>query len=126
MKLSDIPSDIAKILAIPLRSGHAVWLIGSRANGTAAPTSDWDFIVFGGQSVEKQISTQSPIPNLDLFVVLDGDHFRHPWLVTTNGIPKGGSLVAWHWKQESNERCSYIGQKEDEWDIPQIAIKVRD
>jgi hypothetical protein len=26
-----------------------IWIIGSRANNTASPESDWDFIAFGGQ-----------------------------------------------------------------------------
>jgi predicted nucleotidyltransferase len=42
-----------------------VWLIGSRADGSAKPTSDWDYIILADQWVLSALSrTTRPSTNL--------------------------------------------------------------
>jgi len=86
----------------------AIWLIGSRANGTAKPLSDWDILVFA----DKQIFTVLKMDEsyhrgaVDLLVVIDGDNFMKPY-----GGEKTGSLTKWKWKEISDDDAEYEGIK---------------
>jgi hypothetical protein len=124
MRISDFPPTIAHVLNDILASGHTLWLIGSRANCRSREDSDWDVLAFGGWDLYKKVSKLQAVPGLDLFVLLDETHFRSPWSESAEGVPKGGSLESWLWKQVSEDRCEYVGQHEHEWDVPQVAIRV--
>ncbi len=60
---------------------RAVWLFGSRANGTSRVNSDWDLLVFGSRSILDAIRADQTfhLPEIDLFVVHDGNRFEGPW-----------------------------------------------
>ena len=78
-----------------------VWLIGSRANGTALPESDWDLLAIATPLVLESIKSNETlqVPNVDLLIVYDGDQFTRPW-ASRHG---GGSLSGWEWKPLGNE-----------------------
>ncbi len=56
----------------------SVWLIGSRANGTATESSDWDFIAFGTEATLKYLraATQLHRAKTDFLVVTNGEDFQ--------------------------------------------------
>jgi hypothetical protein len=88
---------------------QSIWLIGSRANGTETETSDWDFIAFGNETVLKNLATHPGFhrPNVDFFVVTDGDKFQAPW----GDLNKGGYLSEWNWKETSCTTAKYTQAK---------------
>ena len=104
----EITSFIAEIAATcpELRS---IWLIGSRANGTATSKSDWDFIAFGSEAAHEclQASTQIHRRRTDFLVVTNGDDFRNAW----GRKKKGGSLCEWEWKAVSDTLSEYTEAK---------------
>lgn len=86
----------------------SAWLIGSRANGTAKPTSDWDILLFSDEAVVKAIAGNDRFhrKDVDLLIVKESGQFEKPW-----GIPKSGSLARWQWQQESPLEASYVEVK---------------
>jgi hypothetical protein len=88
---------------------ESVWLIGSRANGTSRPESDWDLIAFGSQSIFQSLRSDVRFhhEHIDLVVVYDGDTFEKPW----GEREKGGSLSGWRWLRQSATRAVYRATK---------------
>jgi len=86
----------------------SIWLIGSRANGTATPSSDWDFLIFGNYSVVELIRSSSEwyLDNIDLLVVTEGGKFTEPY-----GSGKSGDLISWMWHREGPATATYQGSK---------------
>ena len=86
----------------------AIWLIGSRANGTARPTSDYDLVVFTDRGLFESMRTHGSVRNqeIDLFIVFgsNGD-FETPW------GEKKGNLKDWEWSQESPGTANYRSVK---------------
>ena len=82
-----------------------VWLIGSRANGTAKDSSDWDFIAMGTIATLDFLkkSTLFHRSDVDFLVVTDGDGFMSAW----GGREKGGYLSEWGWEQQSETLANY-------------------
>ena len=87
----------------------STWLIGSRANGTAKPNSDWDFIVFANNETLENIRNNHEFhkENIDLLIVYNesGD-FAKPW-----GKKKTGNLKNWAWKNINENETSYESAK---------------
>jgi predicted nucleotidyltransferase len=77
-----------------------IWLVGSRANGTARPDSDWDFIVFGDSHTFSQLQAAADLHRIDVdcLVVSDSDAFESAW----GSKSKRGSLSKWKWRPDSN------------------------
>jgi hypothetical protein len=90
-----------------------VWLIGSRANSTERPDSDWDYLAFADDDTLADLSQSERFnwPDMDLLVVADGVHFFKPWI--DGPTQKNGSLVAddWNWKQVSRTLATYTATK---------------
>jgi predicted nucleotidyltransferase len=72
-----------------------VWLIGSRAAGSASPNSDWDYLVFADRQTFDDLARNEAFndPEIDLLVVYDGDQFSKPW--PDDSRQKKGSLLGW-------------------------------
>lgn len=85
-----------------------VWLIGSRANGTSTPSSDWDFLVFGSEGTLARLrnSTALQRDGTDLLVVTNNNEFEGTW-----GTAKTGSLLQWEWRQLSEAEAEYMAAK---------------
>ena len=88
-----------------------VWLLGSRAQGTARSDSDWDYLVFGSHRVLRSLRQRNGfnVPEVDLLVVYDGNNFSKPW--RDGNRVKGGSLKDWDWRRISDERATYRAAK---------------
>ena len=88
---------------------RAVWLIGSRAIGTARDTSDWDLLVFGSRAVLRELRANEDFrrPEVDLLVIYDSDNFERPWADTRGG----GSLSGWNWMPVSETKAAYRAAK---------------
>lgn len=86
-----------------------IWLLGSRANGTAKPTSDWDFLVLGGPGVRAALEAETDLHREDVdILVLDDEtgEFSAVW-----GHAKTGSLSRWEWTLESEDSATYKATK---------------
>ena len=113
-------SDFVKSL-----SGYEVWLIGSRANGTARENSDWDLLVFGSADLLARLEGQSMVEDVDVLVVVDRDRLQSPWKRTTDGVVKSGSLAGWKWTRKSEREATYEGTKwPDDWGSPRRAVRI--
>jgi hypothetical protein len=88
-----------------------VWLIGSRADGSAQNTSDWDYIVIADPSTLESLSGTLEFnePNVDLLVVYDGGNFRKP--SPDEDREKHGSLSGWDRNQTSETEAHYRATK---------------
>lgn len=91
-----------------------IWLIGSRAGGTAGIASDWDYLVFANQKVLRSLRQRKWFnsPEIDLLVVHDGNRFAKPW--SDGPRTKAGSLADWDWQRtsssEGNLSCNEISR----------------
>jgi hypothetical protein len=101
-----------------------VWLIGSRADGSAKPTSDWDYIIFADQGVLSALSTTSTFNkrDIDLLVVFDGDNFRKPW--ADGQREKRGCLSGWEWRPISTSTAAYRATKAREGEDFNVDVHV--
>jgi len=83
----------------------SIWLIGSRANGTARENSDWDYIAFGDNDVLRCIENNENLhrSNTDFLVVTNDEDFRSAW----GEKDKSGSLSEWEWHQLSPTEAQY-------------------
>jgi hypothetical protein len=108
---STFPPDLNQCLSDVLQREPAIkelWFIGSRANGTQRPDSDWDFLAFGTIAVLESLRSFPELDrrDVDFLVVTDDDHFESAW-----GKNKTGSLLIWHWSKFQTNKASYLGQK---------------
>jgi predicted nucleotidyltransferase len=87
----------------------AVWLFGSRANGTSRANSDWDLLVFGGRNTHARLSATHHLhrEDVDCLVMRNSDEFLDAWGTRT----KSGSLSGWEWKQISATTAQYTEVK---------------
>lgn len=92
---------------------ESIWLIGSRANGTAKPGSDWDFLVFGDDTVFEKIQNSPSLcmKNVDLLIVAADGGFKTPY-----GEEKSGHLESWKWRTITSETATYKSSKFDDFD----------
>lgn len=101
--------DYIERLCAKYQDISSVWLLGSRANGSATATSDWDLMAFGNATVLDHLrgDVEFHIDGVDLLVV-DGatGAFEKPW-----GRAKEGSLKGWHWRQLSELEAEYLATK---------------
>jgi len=90
----------------------STWLIGSRANGTATASSDWDFIAFGTEATLKFLRTAAHLHDrqVDFLVVTNGEDFQAAW----GALGKRGSLSEWSWMALSNTEAKYMQSKQVE------------
>ena len=88
---------------------QSVWLIGSRANGTASESCDWDLIAFGSKTVLDCLRRTLELhrPDVDFFVVTNGNEFENAW----GGREKTGSLTHWKWQEISEVKAEYTEAK---------------
>jgi predicted nucleotidyltransferase len=95
---------------------EGIWLLGSRANGTARPDSDWDLLAFARPPGFQRLRSAQAFKrsDVDLLVVHDGLNFEEPWPIATpeRPHPKAGDLRSWEWNQESEDHATYWANKE--------------
>jgi len=86
-----------------------MWLLGSRANGTATATSDWDILAFADEATLDALREDRELhwAEVDLLVVRSSDgRFEKPW-----GRKKSGSLEKWQWSRLSDTEATYRSTK---------------
>ena len=79
-------TEYVKKLVLAYPSIKQIWLIGSRANGTARADSDWDYLVFtddGHVLNALYRDKKRSSPEIDVLLVVDGRHAINPWSVDT-------------------------------------------
>ena len=106
-----MPHEINQQISNLLSRGYEVWIFGSRLTGVEDEDSDWDFLVFGDESLLEELSHQEPVPDMDLLVVYDGDKFQEPPTWSSEKVYKHGSLTEWEWQQLDQNSATYMGAK---------------
>lgn len=111
--LSQEINNYLDVLLNTISGIHSIWLLGSRANGTATLESDWDFFVFGEDNVLEEIQANKKFhaENIDLLVVSKNGSFSKPY-----GHMKTGDLVSWGWRIVTPKIATYKGSKCDDFD----------
>ena len=104
----------------------AVWLFGSRDNGSFKANSDWDLLVFGDQSILDAIRADESFrrPEIDLFIVHDGNRFESPWpdgdeaklgrLHNAFEFNPDRYVYGYRWKEISATEATYISTRDSE------------
>jgi predicted nucleotidyltransferase len=119
-----VPRQIAAVLTRLLATDVEVWLIGSRADGTAKASSDWDFVVFGRPEVLDRLRREPAVPSMDILVVIDAHTYVSPWPRLEDAQPKRGTWSQWKWHKLTEEEATYESAKwPDDEDYPDIATK---
>jgi predicted nucleotidyltransferase len=107
--MHEIDSYVAK-LAASCPGIREIWLIGSRANGTAQPDSDCDLLVFGNGESLSQLQTARDLhrDEVDCLVLVDGtDKFKSAW----GSKAKTLTVSQLEWERISPSHATYIGTK---------------
>ena len=82
MNVMTIPELIARVTEICKRNGvKRLDLFGSFATGTALPTSDIDFVVYGCKDILKLEKDLEEIDTLRKIDVFDFDHIHNEYLL---------------------------------------------
>ena len=82
MNVMPIPELIARVIEICKRNGvKRLDLFGSFATGTALPTSDIDFVVYGCKDILKLEKDLEEIDTLRKIDVFDFDHIHNEYLL---------------------------------------------
>lgn len=82
----------------------SIWLIGSRANGNAKNSSDWDLLVF---STKETCVTGRRHENVDVIIVDPTESC----LLEGKTIDFKLSFKNWSWSDKGGGFATYIGQK---------------
>jgi hypothetical protein len=106
--MESIDHYIARVAATAVDC-REIWLIGSRASGTANPDSDWDLLVFGGPESYARLRAANELHrgDVDCLVVVDGDEFQSAW----GSRLKSGTLSKWRWDRTGSSEAHYIEAK---------------
>ena len=118
-------TEYLRMLIAAAPSIREVWLIGSRADHTARPNSDWDYLVFGTRLTLQALQSTPALKrqDVDVLVVYDGDAFEEPW--GTDDHLKRGALSRWEWAMLGPERAMYRGTKPRDSDGFYVKVAVR-
>lgn len=98
-----LPEHVQRVITelVADSSVHKIWLVGSRANGTASPTSDWDLLVFSNRD-----------PNVREERCSDVDVI---WKGPTQTQREGGSIqidfTRFQWAENDDGTADYVGYK---------------
>lgn len=106
MSLDNVRRELVENISNSCPDIRAIWLIGSRANGTDNAFSDWDFIAFGSEnSLEYlKVHCELHLDSVDFLVVLNNNDFRAAW----GELEKTGSVQEWQWVQKSAHLATYV------------------
>ncbi len=80
---------------------ESIWLIGSRANGTANADSDWDFLAFVNDPVSER---PARVEEVDVLRVDPEERCLLEWQL----MSLSNSFETWHWRQTGLDRAKYM------------------
>jgi len=88
---------------------QSVRLFGSRANGTAHETSDWDLMAFGSDKSLSCLKQHRELhrSDVDFLLVTNGGDYTNAW----GESEKSDSLELWEWKHISDLEAEYTETK---------------
>lgn len=95
-----------------------VWLLGSRAHGSARPDSDWDYLVFCDDARDfnnLHQDKQFDVPNIDLLLMCPGlDEATKPWpdSETWKRLGLGNAPGGIRWEIVSEDEARYLEAKD--------------
>jgi predicted nucleotidyltransferase len=95
----DLPEELQRFLSDFITAFHEVsevWLLGSRADGTGDPGSDWDLLVFADDRLAAEsgkVSASFNDARFPLFIA-HGDDFIRPW-PRKDGLLERGLFSQW-------------------------------
>ena len=98
-----LPEHVQRVVTelVADSSVHKVWLVGSQANGTASPTSDWDLLVFSDREPSVREERCS-----DVDVI---------WKGPSQTQREGGSIqidfTKFQWDEKDDGTADYVGYK---------------
>jgi predicted nucleotidyltransferase len=85
-----------------------IWLLGSRANGTAREDSDWDLLVLGDEETLKTFRRNPSLHRADVdCLVATNEQFVNAW----GEKAKSGSMPAWKWERLNDFFAEYTEKK---------------
>jgi hypothetical protein len=76
--------DAQRIQAAANKTNQTIWLVGSRATGTAGPNSDWDYIMNG--NAKQRNSAKSSLPGWTSAAIAAQNGLGHGVTTTGRGI----------------------------------------
>lgn len=94
--MNRVPTEIEELVSSLTTKNpdiEEIWLIGSRANGSARPNSDWDILIFG-KNLKLNIFSEileATSSEVDVLIVYDYPYFSN------FDSSKTGSLSDWKW-----------------------------
>lgn len=108
LQFAPVALAVAELAAEP--STREVWLIGSRANGTATEESDWDLLVFTDEDPH-------PVAARRLKVKIDILRVGPSGRALLEGKPEDlrFEFADFSWSSVSGECASYIGKKSNDY-----------
>ncbi len=107
LQLDTLPDYVLKV-TVELKEEEAtesIWLVGSRANQTSTPHSDWDLLVFS--SVEPQV-VPARCESVDVIRVGPS---RQTFLLEGKGSDFMLSFVDWQWREIDETSATYVGKR---------------
>lgn len=105
--VNSLPDSVGRVLA-ELKEEDAtqsVWLVGSRANGTARPDSDWDLLVFS--SSEPEVAP-ARLEGVDVIRVGPS---RQTFLLEGKGSNYMISFADWQWREINEATARYTDKR---------------
>jgi Polymerase beta, Nucleotidyltransferase len=100
-------SEYVSSLATACAGITAIWLIGSRANGTAKESSDWDLLVFGDLGTRACLNAHRELHRGDVdCLTLTGGKFQNAW-----GKQKALKLTELEWEETTETHAQYTERK---------------
>jgi hypothetical protein len=105
--VNDIREFAMGIVAVA-PSVKEIWLLGSRANGTAGPDSDWDLLVLADEEALTRLrrTPSLHLPNVDCLVATNQE-FVNAW----GEKVKSGSMPGWEWVRLNDFFAEYTEKK---------------
>ena len=105
--LNSLPDSVLKVVA-ELKaevSTESIWLVGSRANQTSTPNSDWDLLVFSNTEPEVVPARYSYVD------VIRVGPSRQIFLLEGKGSDFILSFADWQWRQTDEANAVYVGKR---------------
>ena len=111
--------EFARSIARDAPGVKEIWLLGSRANGTAREDSDWDLLILG---TDETLTTLRRTPSfhrddVDALVAANNE-FVNAW----GEKVKSGSMAGWEWVRLNDFFAEYL---ENKWEGAGDGARVR-
>lgn len=101
-------AEYANALAAASPGVREIYMLGSRANGTAREDSDWDLLIIGNEQTLRFLRTATHLHRADIdCLVATNEEFENAW----GEKLKTGSLPGWKWERLNDFFAEYTENK---------------